>query len=107
MFRGTFTALVTPFRNGAIDFAALEKLIESADRGRNHRIGRRRHDRRIADADARRETRGTDPHAVDDRERPLPGDCRNGNELTRDSIEATKFAEKAGRRRRVAGRALL
>ncbi len=29
MFRGTFTALVTPFREGAIDFAALEKLIET------------------------------------------------------------------------------
>jgi 4-hydroxy-tetrahydrodipicolinate synthase len=29
MFRGTFTALVTPFRDGAIDFTALQKLIES------------------------------------------------------------------------------
>ncbi|HEU5248107.1 MAG TPA: 4-hydroxy-tetrahydrodipicolinate synthase [Candidatus Udaeobacter sp.] len=29
MFRGTFTALVTPFRNGAIDAAAFEKLIET------------------------------------------------------------------------------
>jgi 4-hydroxy-tetrahydrodipicolinate synthase len=29
MFRGTFTALVTPFGNGAIDFSAFEKLIES------------------------------------------------------------------------------
>ena len=29
MFRGTFTALVTPFRDGAVDRAALEKLIES------------------------------------------------------------------------------
>ena len=29
MFRGTFTALVTPFRDGAIDFAAFEKLIEN------------------------------------------------------------------------------
>ena len=29
MFRGTFTALVTPFRNGAVDGAALEKLIEA------------------------------------------------------------------------------
>ena len=29
MFRGTFTALVTPFRDGAIDFAALQNLIES------------------------------------------------------------------------------
>jgi 4-hydroxy-tetrahydrodipicolinate synthase len=29
MFRGTFTALVTPFRNDAIDVAAFEKLIEN------------------------------------------------------------------------------
>jgi 4-hydroxy-tetrahydrodipicolinate synthase len=29
MFRGTFTALVTPFRNGVIDVGAFEKLIES------------------------------------------------------------------------------
>ena len=29
MFRGTFTALVTPFRNGSIDFDALTQLIES------------------------------------------------------------------------------
>lgn len=29
MFKGTFTALVTPFRNGAVDFDALAKLIEA------------------------------------------------------------------------------
>src|SRR4029078_6053719 len=29
MFRGIFTALVTPFRDGAVDVAAFEKLIES------------------------------------------------------------------------------
>jgi 4-hydroxy-tetrahydrodipicolinate synthase len=29
MFRGTFTALVTPFRNGGIDTSAVEKLIET------------------------------------------------------------------------------
>ena len=29
MFRGTFTALVTPFRNGRIDVSAFEKLIEN------------------------------------------------------------------------------
>ncbi len=29
MFRGTYTALVTPFRDDAIDFAAFEKLIEA------------------------------------------------------------------------------
>jgi 4-hydroxy-tetrahydrodipicolinate synthase len=28
MFRGTYTALVTPFRDGAIDVPAFEKLIE-------------------------------------------------------------------------------
>src|SRR4028119_617320 len=28
MFRGTYTALVTPFRDGAIDVVAFEKLIE-------------------------------------------------------------------------------
>ncbi|MDQ6622356.1 MAG: dihydrodipicolinate synthase family protein, partial [Verrucomicrobiota bacterium] len=28
MFRGTYTAVVTPFREGAIDFEAYEKLIE-------------------------------------------------------------------------------
>ena len=28
MFRGTYTALVTPFRDGEIDVPALEKLIE-------------------------------------------------------------------------------
>src|SRR2546430_16404180 len=29
MFRGTFTAVVTPFRNGDVDFAAFEKLVEA------------------------------------------------------------------------------
>ena len=29
MFRGTYTALVTPFRDGAIDFPAFERLIEA------------------------------------------------------------------------------
>jgi 4-hydroxy-tetrahydrodipicolinate synthase len=29
MFRGTFTALVTPFGDGGVDFAAFEKLIEA------------------------------------------------------------------------------
>jgi len=29
MFRGVFTALVTPFKNGAVDEAALERLIET------------------------------------------------------------------------------
>ena len=28
MFRGAFTALVTPFKNGQVDYPALETLIE-------------------------------------------------------------------------------
>ena len=28
MFRGAYTALVTPFKNGKVDYAALEALIE-------------------------------------------------------------------------------
>ena len=28
MFRGAYTALVTPFKNGLVDYAAMEKLIE-------------------------------------------------------------------------------
>jgi len=29
MFRGTFTALVTPFLNGGIDYSAFHRLIET------------------------------------------------------------------------------
>ncbi len=29
MFRGAYTALITPFKNGKIDFAAMESLIEN------------------------------------------------------------------------------
>ncbi|MGH7738982.1 MAG: dihydrodipicolinate synthase family protein, partial [bacterium] len=29
MFRGAYTALVTPFKNGQVDYSALESLIES------------------------------------------------------------------------------
>src|SRR5438105_13989890 len=39
MFRGTFTALVTPFRNGAIDISAYEKLIETQIAAGITRIG--------------------------------------------------------------------
>src|SRR5919202_724817 len=29
MFRGTYTALVTPFRDGAVDYGALEKIVDA------------------------------------------------------------------------------
>src|SRR5260370_22403607 len=33
MFKGTYTAIVTPFKNGAIDEAALERLIQLQIKG--------------------------------------------------------------------------
>ena len=33
MFTGTFTALVTPFRDGELDEAAFEKLVRSQIKG--------------------------------------------------------------------------
>ncbi|MEM6296169.1 MAG: dihydrodipicolinate synthase family protein, partial [Myxococcota bacterium] len=33
MFRGAFTALVTPFRNGSVDYDALKKLVDAQIEG--------------------------------------------------------------------------
>ena len=33
MFKGTYTAIVTPFRNGTVDYAALEKLVKLQIKG--------------------------------------------------------------------------
>jgi len=93
MFRGTFTALVTPFRNGAIDFAALEKLIEAQIAGGITGI--------VAVG-----TTGESPTLThDEREEVIDrtvkvakGRCKvlagTGSYSTRDAIEATKAAEK-------------
>lgn len=95
MFRGTFTALVTPFRNGDIDFAALEKLIESQISAGITGI--------VAVG-----TTGESPTlAHDEKEEVIKraiisasGRCKvlagTGSNSTRDTIETTKFAEKAG-----------
>src|SRR5438445_6295421 len=95
MFRGTFTALVTPFHNGNIDFAALEKLIEA----------------QIAAGITGLVAVGTtaesptlthdEKHQIIERVIKLAkGRCQviagAGTNSTRDSIEAAKFAEKAG-----------
>ena len=95
MFRGTFTAVVTPFRNGAVDFAALEKLIES----------------QIASGITGIVAVGTtaesptlthdEKHEIIERTIKIAkGRCQviagAGTNSTRDSIEAAKFAEKAG-----------
>jgi 4-hydroxy-tetrahydrodipicolinate synthase len=95
MFRGTFTAVVTPFRNGAIDFGALEKLIDAQIAAGITGI--------VAVG-----TTGESPtlthdekHEVIERTIKLAkGRCQviagAGTNSTRDSIEAAKFAEKAG-----------
>jgi 4-hydroxy-tetrahydrodipicolinate synthase len=95
MFRGTFTALVTPFRNGDVDFAALEKLIESqiaagisglvavGTTGESPTLAHEEKEEVIARAVKIARGRG----------KVLAG---TGSNSTRDSVEMTKFAEKSG-----------
>src|SRR5213595_2070717 len=95
MFRGTFTAVVTPFRNGDIDFAAFEKLVEAQIAAGITGL--------VAVG-----TTGESPTLTHDEKREViertikiaKGRCQviagAGTNSTRDSIEAAKFAEKAG-----------
>jgi 4-hydroxy-tetrahydrodipicolinate synthase len=95
MFRGTFTALVTPFRDDAVDFSAFEKLLETQFAGGINgwvAIG----------------TTGESPtlahHEREDVIRKCvergKGKCTvlagTGSYSTRDAIEATKKAEELG-----------
>src|SRR5438874_1392023 len=95
MFRGTFTALVTPFRGDGIDFGALEKLMEAqlaAGVTGVVAIG----------------TTGESPTLThDEREAVISkcvemgkGHCQvlagTGSYSTRDAIEATKRAKQLG-----------
>ena len=95
MFRGTFTALVTPFRNGDVDLAALEKLIEEQIAAGITGI--------VAGG-----TTGESPTLThDERENVIKkcvefarGRCTvlagTGSYSTRDAIEATQRAESLG-----------
>ncbi len=95
MFRGTFTAIVTPFRDGNVDFAALEKLIEAQIAAGITGL--------VAVG-----TTGESPTLTHDEKHEIvqrtikiaKGRCQviagAGTNSTRDSIEAAKFAEKAG-----------
>jgi len=95
MFRGTFTALVTPFRNGDVDFAAFEKLVEAQIAAE------------ITGVVAVGTTGESPTLAHEEKEKVIQravkianGRCKllagTGTNSTRDAIEATKFAEKAG-----------
>jgi 4-hydroxy-tetrahydrodipicolinate synthase len=95
MFRGTFTAIVTPFRDGEVDFSALEKLIEAQIAAGITGL--------VAVG-----TTGESPTLTHDEKHEIiertikiaKGRCQviagAGTNSTRDSIEAAKFAEKAG-----------
>ncbi len=95
MFRGTFTALVTPFEDNGIDFAALEKLIEAQIAAGINGV--------VAVG-----TTGESPTLThDERESVIrrcvenaKGRCTvlagTGSYSTRDAIEATKRAEQLG-----------
>jgi len=95
MFRGTFTALVTPFRNGNVDLTALEKLIEAQVVARISGV--------VAVG-----TTGESPTLThDEREQVIRttveiarGRCAvlagTGSYSTRDAVEATNRAAKLG-----------
>ena len=95
MFRGTFTALVTPFRNADVDLAAFEKLIETQIAAGISGV--------IAVG-----TTGESPTLThEEREEIIKrtvkianGRCKvlagTGSYSTREAIEATTAAEKAG-----------
>ena len=95
MFRGTFTALVTPFRNGDVDLAAFEKLIDAQIAAGITGV--------VAVG-----TTGESPTLTHDEKEEVVrrtlktanGRCKvlagTGTNSTRDSIAATQFAEKAG-----------
>ena len=93
MFRGTFTALVTPFQKGAVDFAALEKLIESQIAGGITgvvAVGTTGESPTLTH-DEREEVIGCAVKVAKGRCQVLAG---TGSYSTRDAIEATKVAEK-------------
>ncbi len=95
MFRGTFTAVVTPFRNGDVDFSALEKLIEAqivAGITGIVAVG--------TTAESPTLTHDEKQEIIERTIKIAKGRCQviagAGTNSTRDSIEAAKFAEKAG-----------
>src|SRR5213082_1679502 len=95
MFRGTFTAVVTPFRNGNVDFSALEKLIEAQIAAGITGI--------VAvgtTAESPTLTHDEKHEIIEHTIKIAKGRCQvvagAGTNSTRDSIAAAKFAEKAG-----------
>src|SRR5213595_2592232 len=95
MFRGTYTALVTPFQDGKLDLPALEKLIdEQIAAGITGLVA-------VGTTGESPTLTHDEKHQIIERVIKLAkGRCQviagAGTNSTRDSIEAAKFAEKAG-----------
>ncbi|PYI78326.1 MAG: 4-hydroxy-tetrahydrodipicolinate synthase, partial [Verrucomicrobia bacterium] len=95
MFRGTFTALVTPFREDAIDFTALRNLIESqisAGIDGLIAVGTTGESPTLTH-DERKELVGFTVETANKRCLVLAG---TGSYSTREAIAATKHAENLG-----------
>ncbi|MFL6582888.1 MAG: 4-hydroxy-tetrahydrodipicolinate synthase, partial [Chthoniobacterales bacterium] len=95
MFRGTFTALVTPFRNGEVDFAAFEGLIEKQIAGGVTGVvvnGTTAESPTLSESE-REETLRVAVRLADGRCSVLAG---TGSNATQHTIEATRGAEKLG-----------
>jgi 4-hydroxy-tetrahydrodipicolinate synthase len=95
MFRGTFTALVTPFRNGSVDFTALGKLVEAqiaAGISGVVAVGTTGESPTLMH-DEREEVIRTAVEIAKSRCAVLAG---TGSYSTRDAIDATQRAEKLG-----------
>jgi 4-hydroxy-tetrahydrodipicolinate synthase len=95
MFRGTFTALVTPFRDKGVDFAALEKLVEAqivAGINGVVAVGTTGESPTLTHEERESVIRKC-VEAAKERCAVLAG---TGSYSTRDAVEATKHAEKLG-----------
>jgi 4-hydroxy-tetrahydrodipicolinate synthase len=95
MFQGTFTALVTPFRNVGLDLAALEKLIEAQIAGGVTglvAVGTTAESPTLTHNE-KHEIIARTIKVANSRCKVIAG---TGTNSTRDTIDATKFAEKAG-----------
>ena len=95
MFQGAFTAIVTPFRDGAFDEAAYRELIDFQIEGGIHGIV-------SCGTTGESATLSHDEHhrvvetAIEQTAGRVPVIAGTGSNSTRESISLTQHAEKAG-----------
>ena len=95
-FRGSFTALVTPFKNGSVDEKAFREPGRLADRRGHQRAGSGRHHRREPDALPRGARARSWSGASSRRKGRVPVVAGAGSNSTKEAIELAQHAEKAG-----------